>query len=119
MTVHLKVIMERNAGGMGCCGCAVYGQEEKASFSGQQDRIQRVGEILRTLRTRYEEKVEVSLVDPRNMLALWDNFRFRIRPTVPAWILGREKIFEGIPDLDKLLEILDSEVERDSLPHSA
>ncbi|MDR1978084.1 MAG: hypothetical protein LBQ42_05055 [Synergistaceae bacterium] len=114
MTVRLKIIMERSVARLGCCGCVSYGPMEKASFPEQQAHIQSVGKILRSLRERYGERVDVSVVDPRNMIAFWDNIRYGIRPSTPAWILGRKKIFEGVPDLEKLQSALDAELERDS-----
>jgi hypothetical protein len=77
-----------------------------------RDHIEAVGALLRALRERYGNKVEVSIVDPRNLLAFWDNIRFQIRPAMPAWILGRKKIFEGIPNLAELQRLLDLELER-------
>jgi hypothetical protein len=114
MTVRLKVYVERGVSGCGCCGCLVYGPEEKASFPEQQERAQSVGALLRALRDRYGDRLEVFLVDPRNILALWDTFRFRIRPALPAWILGRRKIFEGIPDLKELQALIDAELDSGS-----
>lgn len=111
MTVRLKVIMERGVCRAGCCGCLSYSAEDKASFPKLQENIESVGEILRVLRDRYGDKVEVSLVDPRNMLAFWDNIRYRIRPAAPAWILGGKKIFEGIPGLAELQRALDLALE--------
>ena len=107
MPIRLKVIMERGVCRAGCCGCLSYSAEDKASFPKLQENIERVGEILRALRDRYGDKVEVALVDPRNILAFWDNIRFRIRPSTPAWILGGKKIFEGVPDLADLQRVLD------------
>jgi hypothetical protein len=108
MTVRLKILMERGVCRVGCCGCVAYSEEEKASFPQQQDHIQRVGGILRVLRDRYGERLDISIVDPRNILAFWDNIRFRVCPSTPAWILENKKFFEGIPELDTLLETIDS-----------
>jgi hypothetical protein len=114
MTVRLKIIMERGVARLGCCGCIAYGPEEKASFPEQQDRIQKVGKILRALQERYGDRVDVSIVDPRNIIAFWDNIRYRVRPAIPVWILKRKKIFEGVPGLEELQSVIDAELEHDS-----
>jgi hypothetical protein len=54
--------------------------------------------------------VDVYIVDPRKPLALWDNIRYRVRPATPVWILGRKKIFDGIPDLADLEKAIDAEL---------
>lgn len=46
-------------------------------------------------------------MDPRNPLALFDIFRYRVRPSRPTWILGRDKLCDGIPSLDTLQEAID------------
>jgi hypothetical protein len=87
-----------------------YSQEEKDSFPQQQKNIRAVAEIFRDLRDRYGDRLDLYMVDPRNVMALWDNFRYGVRPAVPAWILGRKKVFEGIPDAGKLRELIDAEL---------
>ena len=42
-----------------------------------------------------------------NPLALFDIFRYRVRPSRPTWILGRDKLCDGIPSLDTLQEAID------------
>ena len=85
-----------------------YTPEEKASFPAQAKHTEEIGRLLRALRERYGERLDVSVVDPRNMLALWDNIRFRVRPSKPAWILENKKLFEGIPELDDLQRAIDA-----------
>lgn len=46
-------------------------------------------------------------MDPRNILALWDNIRFGVRPSRPVWILEREKIYEGVPSLEYIRSMID------------
>lgn len=92
-----------------------YTPEEKASFPEQQRHTESIGRLLRALRERYGERLDVSVVDPRNMLALWDNIRFRIRPSRPAWILENRKCFEGIPDLDELQNLIDAAMAREGV----
>ncbi|MDR1874069.1 MAG: hypothetical protein LBQ90_03520 [Synergistaceae bacterium] len=114
MTVRLKILMERGVYRSGCCGCVAYTAEEKASFPRQQENIQGVGKLLCAIRERYGEKVDVSVVDPRNILAFWDNIRFRVRPSTPVWVLDRKKVFEGVPELENLQGVLDAALEGES-----
>ena len=62
---------------------------------------------MRALRERYGEHVEICVMDPRNILAFFDNIRYHVRPSRPTWILNRKKICEGIPDLAVLQEAID------------
>lgn len=112
MAVRLKIITERSVYRCGCAGCMAYTPEEKASFPAQQIHAEEIGRLLRALRERYGERLDVSVVDPRNMLALWDNIRFRIRPSRPAWILENKKLFEGIPELGELQSAIDATLEK-------
>jgi hypothetical protein len=51
--------------------------------------------------------LDISIVDPRNVLALWDNIRYGVRPSKPTWILDRKKFYEGVPDLAVLQRAID------------
>ncbi|MDO4785462.1 MAG: hypothetical protein Q4A13_00855 [Fretibacterium sp.] len=51
--------------------------------------------------------MDVCLIDPRNILAFFDNIRYRVRPSRPTWILDRDKICDGIPRLETLMEAID------------
>ena len=68
--------------------------------------------LLRSLKEHYGTRLELYIVDPRNVAALWDNIRFNVRPSRPAWILGRRKIFEGIPRIEELQNIIDAELQK-------
>ena len=68
-------------------------------------------ELLRTLKERYGESVHISVVDPRNPLVLWYAIRYRAWATFSTWILNGKKIFEGIPELEKLERLIDYELE--------
>jgi hypothetical protein len=65
---------------------------------------------LRALRDRYGQHLDISIVDPRNIMALWDNIRYGVRPSRPVWILDRRKIFEGIPELADLQGTIDAKM---------
>lgn len=63
--------------------------------------------MLRALRDHYGDRLDVCLIDPRNILAFFDNIRYRVRPSRPTWILDRDKICDGIPRLETLMEAID------------
>jgi hypothetical protein len=70
-----------------------------------------VGELLRSLRERYGNRLDISVVDPRNILALWDNIRYGVRASKPAWILDRKKIGEGVLNLTDLQNAIDEKMQ--------
>jgi hypothetical protein len=69
-----------------------------------------VGELLRNLRERYGSRLDVSIVDPRNILSLWDNIRYSVRASRPVWILDRKKIGEGVLNLADLQNAIDTKI---------
>jgi hypothetical protein len=107
--VKLKVIMEQGAYRSGC-GCGFYSPEEKNSFPKQQENRRKAGELLCAVRERYGDKVDISIVDPRNVLTLWDNIRYQVRPARPVWVLDRQKICDGLPELADLQEAIDKKL---------
>jgi hypothetical protein len=46
--------------------------------------------------------LDVSIVDPRNILALWDNIRYNVRASRPTWVLDGKKFCDGLPDMAAL-----------------
>ena len=68
-------------------------------------------ELLRSMKERYGDKLEVSVVDPRNPLVLWYALRYRAWGTFSTWVLNRKKIFEGIPQIEELERLIDAELE--------
>jgi len=52
--------------------------------------------------------VDVSIVDPRNPLALWDIIRYRAWKPSNAWIINHKKTFEGVPPLEDLQQSIDA-----------
>jgi hypothetical protein len=84
--------------------------EEKDSFPEQQNNLHVVEELLRALKERYGERLDVSVVNPRNIMAFWDNIRYGVRPSVPVWVLDRKKVYEGLPDLAHLQSLIDEKM---------
>ena len=66
--------------------------------------------MLRNLRERYGSRLDVSIVDPRNILSLWDNIRYSVRASKPVWILDRKKIGEGVLNLADLQSAIDEKI---------
>jgi hypothetical protein len=62
------------------------------------------------LRDRYGERLDVSVVDPRNIMAFWDNIRYGVRPSRPTWVLDRRKFCDGLPDLAALQSAIDEKM---------
>jgi len=67
--------------------------------------------LLQSLKERYGDKLEVSVVDFRNPIVLWYALRYQAWATYSTWILNRKKIFEGIPQLEELERLIDAELE--------
>jgi hypothetical protein len=111
MAAQLKVIVEQGDTRCGCA-CAYYnvdcGTEEKDSSAGRQQNLRMVGEFVQVLKDRYEDRLNISVVNPRSIRAIWDDIRYGVRPSVPVWVLDGKKIFEGVPDLKSLQGAIDA-----------
>ena len=95
--------------------------EEKDSLFQQQENIKAVGELLRVVKDCYGDKINISITDPRDIFSVWDNVRYRVqmRPSIPAWILDRKKICDGIPDLRDLQRAIDEKLTSPANPNGA
>ena len=70
--------------------------------------------LLQSLKERYGDKLDVSVVDPRSPLVLWYALRYQAWATFFTWVLNSKKIFHGIPQLEELERLIDAELERQS-----
>jgi hypothetical protein len=52
-------------------------------------------------------------------MTIWDNIRYSVNVSKPAWILDRKKFCEGMPDLAILQRAIDEKVGVDSMANSA
>lgn len=102
---RLKVFLEQPGFSVGCVDLE-YGEEEMKSFLLAEERLL-VGRLLVNIRGRYGEKLRVDLMDPRNIMSLFDIFRFRVRSTEPVWILDGRLIFRGVPEWEDLYRAID------------
>ena len=75
--------------------------------------MQAIGALLRVVRDRYGDKVKISIKDPRFITSVWDNVRYKVqmRPSLPAWVVGRKKICDGIPELADLEHAIDEKLD--------
>jgi len=69
-------------------------------------------ELLRSMKERYGDKLEVSVVDPRNPLVFWYALRYQAWGSFTTWILNSKRIFKGIPKPEELERLIDAELER-------
>ena len=60
---------------------------------------------------RYGGKVSISVVDPRNPFVLWYAIRYGAWATFTTWLLNGKKVFEGIPKVEELEYLINSELE--------
>lgn len=102
---RLKVFLEQPGFSVGCIDLE-YGEEEMKSFPLSETRLM-VGRLLVSIRDRYKDALRVDLIDPRNITALFDIFRFRVKSTEPVWILDGSLIFRGVPEWDDLQRSID------------
>ena len=118
MTVQLKVIVEQSESQCGC-GCSYYNvaktdffsdTEKEGSFPDWRQNLRVIDELGQVLRDRYGDRLDISVVNPRSIRALLDNIRYKVRPSVPVWILDREKFCEGVPDLADLQNAIDGKM---------
>ncbi|MDN5319306.1 MAG: hypothetical protein PWR00_1269 [Thermovirga sp.] len=102
---RLKVYMEQPGFGVGCVELE-YGEEEMKSFPMADVRHQ-VGELLVKIKENYKDRLELDLVDPRNIVALKDVLLLGIKSTEVTWVLNRKVIFRGVPDWDTIKKAID------------
>ncbi|NPV88895.1 hypothetical protein HPY42_05265 [Coprothermobacteraceae bacterium] len=88
-------------------GCATVDLKEIGDFvvSPKGDDPVRLAEVLRYLRDRHPE-IEVNLVDPRNTFFFWQVVKHRVKGGRATWVLDGKKVYEGIPTIEVLEELL-------------
>jgi hypothetical protein len=52
-------------------------------------------------------------------MTIWDNIRYSVNVSKPAWILDRKKFCEGMPDLAILQRAIDEKVGGNSMDHTS
>jgi hypothetical protein len=69
-----------------------------------------VGGILRALIDRYGNKLDISIINFRSILSLWENIRYGARASRPTWVLDGKKFCDGLPDLASLQSAIDEKI---------
>ena len=100
--VRLKLIMEKGLA-VGSCGTGI---PEQGTLEETKEEKAEIGSLLSWIRETFGDQVDISVIDPKNIFSLFDNFRYGIKGTAPAWILNGKKVFEGIPAREELEEAL-------------
>ncbi len=66
--------------------------------------------LLREIYDHFQERVNIEVIDPRNILFLWDVIRYRVKATEPTWLIiyGKDVkyIFRGIPKEEEIEALL-------------
>jgi len=108
---RLKVYMEQPGFSVGCVDLE-YGEEEMKSFPMADVRL-KVGKLLKQIKETYKGKIEIDLVDPRNIIALRDVLVFGIKSTEVTWVLKRKVLFRGVPEWETIKKAIDEALEND------
>ncbi|GHS96016.1 hypothetical protein AGMMS50276_13690 [Synergistales bacterium] len=110
MTVKLKVFLQSEACMPGCNWCRTHRETDDEPLPNHLRDTAHVTKLLKALKEHYGPMIEVSVVSPWNLFALWDCFRLNITPAKPAWVIGKKKLYEGIPELENLISIIDAKI---------
>ncbi len=105
---HLILIRETEGmGGPGCCSRigsdgAIWGSD-RAVFTERRERSDRLGEILRAIRDAFGHEVEVTIIDPRNIvsfvpLVIRDAIRNRVPVATALRALSSTSVMTGVFD---------------------
>ncbi|WP_198470060.1 hypothetical protein [Acetomicrobium sp. S15 = DSM 107314] len=105
----LKIFMEKPEIYSCCLPIDYREMEEMETFHLLGER-EKVGSLLRRIKREYGDKIEVELIDPRNVLYFFEIFKYKIRAKEIAWVLDNKAIFRGIPSWDELRAALDQAI---------
>lgn len=93
MQHHLILVREidQQMSGSGCCGRLegdlVYWSDEGCVFNDRREKMNRVGAIYRAVRENFQDRIEITIVDPRNFVSF-----------LP--LVARDAMRFGVPWLD-------------------
>jgi hypothetical protein len=111
MAAKLKLFMQGGFCMPGCCGAtALRTTDGEALYSKPGEYDREVGELLKVLRDRYGDRLDVAVVNSWGFFALWDVLRLKITPSKPTWVLDGKKVFEGVPKPGDLMSAIDAEI---------
>ncbi|MQA89540.1 MAG: hypothetical protein GEU90_04825 [Gemmatimonas sp.] len=132
---HLILIREidEQMSGSGCCGRiegdATLWSTDDCVFPERRDRMARVGEIYRAVRKAFGERVEITIIDPRNFISYLplvarDAFRFRVpigtalramaSSSLSTAVLDGQLLFRNtLPSPDEVVSMVEARLEID------
>ena len=110
---HLILVREidQQMSGSGCCGRiqgdAVLWDDGGNVFKERRERMERVGEIYRAVRAEFGGMVEITIVDPRNLvsfvpLVLRDAYRFDVPLLTALRAISGNSLSSGVLDAQLL-----------------
>ncbi|MDR3076121.1 MAG: hypothetical protein LBU26_02370 [Synergistaceae bacterium] len=59
---------------------------------------------------RYGGALDVVVKNSWGFFTLFEVIKLKITPRVPTWVIGRRKIYEGVPDIKILTKAIDEEM---------
>lgn len=106
---HLILVREsdQQMSGSGCCGRiegdAVLWDQEGCVFGDRREKMLRVGEIYRAVREAFGHSVEITIIDPRNLVSfipfvVRDAFRYRVPVTTALQALTSTSLSTAVFD---------------------
>ncbi|MDR3221424.1 MAG: hypothetical protein LBU46_05365 [Candidatus Accumulibacter sp.] len=111
MTVKLKLFIQGGFCMPNCCGApTLRATDGEALFAKPWEYESKVNELLKELRSRYGERLDVSVVNSWGFFELWDVLRLKISPSKPTWVLEGKKVFEGVPKADEIMAAVDAAI---------
>jgi len=111
-TTRLKVFVERPSSSSSCMTMDFSAmQAEKETFLTLPLATQ-VAALAREVSREFGSRVELDLIDPRNMFFLLDVLRYGVKPTEPAWILDGKIAFRGVPEWKDLKAAIEESLGR-------
>lgn len=130
---HLILVREcdQQMSGSGCCGRiegdATFWDTEGNVFAERRAKMNQVGEIYRAVRNAFGNDVEITVVDPRNLvsflpLVVRDKFRFDVPVLTAIRAMGATSlssaVFDGqvlysgrMPEPDEVVELIANRLE--------
>lgn len=108
-TRRLLVFFER-AGNTTSCATIDMRDMGDVSVHPYSDDPDQLATVLRYIHDKYPE-LQVELIDPRNFFYFWYVAKHRIKGGKATWIYNGRKVFEGIPSLDEVDNLLSQELD--------
>ena len=79
-------------------------------FADQRRYFHRIEVLMEKLDGRYGGALDVVVKNSWGFFTLFEVIKLKITPRVPTWVIGRRKIYEGVPDIKILTKAIDEEM---------